>query len=337
MTAPKRRPVATDSRAGGPAPASGQVVLARYADKLDADGRHALERVRAGSVRMGVLIDSMLELSRLGRRPLEFGDVELSALAGEVVEELRAAEPERDVEVLIESDVSAVGDKELLRVALQNLLGNAFKFTSPKPHASVQFGRTEYAGQAAIFVRDNGVGFDMNDADKLFRPFERLHSESQFSGTGIGLATVQRVIGSPRRTRMGGGRDRRRRHILLHARLRRSPSVERAQRRHAPGATLWLTCPGRASPTIDITAGDLMAEPVTILLVEDNPDDEALTVLALRMTTAANIEVAHDGQEAIDYLVNDGKDRGWCCWTSSSRRSTGSRCCGASAKTSAHA
>ena len=171
-----------------------QVVLARYADKLDADGRHALERVRAGSERMGVLIDSMLELSRLGRRPLEFRDVDLSALAAEVVEGLRASEPEREVEVLIEPNVSAVGDKELLRVALQNLLGNAFKFTSTKPHARVQFGRTEHAGQAAIFVRDNGVGFDMNDADKLFRPFERLHPESEFSGTGIGLATLHRVI-----------------------------------------------------------------------------------------------------------------------------------------------
>jgi light-regulated signal transduction histidine kinase (bacteriophytochrome) len=136
----------------------------------------------------------MLGLSRLGRRPLELGDVDLSALAAEVVEELRAGEPERDVEVLIEPNVSAVGDKELLRVALQNLLGNAFKFTSPKPHASVQFGRTEHAGQAAIFVHDNGVGFDMNHADRLFRPFDRLHSESEFSGTGIGLATVQRVI-----------------------------------------------------------------------------------------------------------------------------------------------
>ncbi len=171
-----------------------QVVLSRYADRLDADGRHALERVRAGSERMGVLIDTMLELSRLGRRPLELGDVDLSALAAEVVEELRAGEPERDVEVLIEPNVSAVGDKELLRVALQNLLGNAFKFTSQQPHASVQFGRTEHAGQAAIFVRDNGVGFDMNYADRLFRPFDRLHSESEFSGTGIGLATVQRVI-----------------------------------------------------------------------------------------------------------------------------------------------
>ena len=171
-----------------------QMLLARYADRLDADGRHALERVRAGSQRMGVLIDSMLELSRLGRRPMEFRDVDLSALAAEVVQELRAGEPERDVEVVIEPNVSAVGDKELLRVALQNLLGNAFKFTSPKPHASVQFGCTEHAGQAAIFVRDNGVGFDMNQADKLFLPFERLHSEREFSGTGIGLATVQRII-----------------------------------------------------------------------------------------------------------------------------------------------
>jgi signal transduction histidine kinase len=171
-----------------------RAILSRYADKLDADGRHALERVRAGSERMGVLIDSMLELSRLGRRPLELGDVDLSALAAEVVEELRAGEPERNVEVLIEPNVSAVGDKELLRVALQNLLGNAFKFTSQQPHARVQFGHTEHAGQAAIFVRDNGVGFDMNYADKLFRPFERLHSESEFSGTGIGLATVYRII-----------------------------------------------------------------------------------------------------------------------------------------------
>jgi signal transduction histidine kinase len=171
-----------------------QMVLSRYADKLDADGRHALERVRAGSERMGVLIDSMLELSRLGRRPLELGDVDLSALAAEVVEELRAGEPERDVEVVIEPNVSVVGDKELLRVALQNLLGNAFKFTSQQPRARVQFGRTEHAGHAAIFVRDNGVGFDMNHADKLFLPFARLHAESEFSGTGIGLATVQRVI-----------------------------------------------------------------------------------------------------------------------------------------------
>ncbi len=171
-----------------------RVLLSRYADRLDADGRHALERVRAGSQRMGVLIDSMLGLSRLGRRPLELGDVDLSALAAEVVEELRAGEPERDMEVLIEPDVSAVGDKELLRVALQNLLGNAFKFSSQQPHASVQFGRTEHAGHTAIFVRDNGVGFDMNDADRLFRPFERLHSEREFSGTGIGLATVQRII-----------------------------------------------------------------------------------------------------------------------------------------------
>jgi signal transduction histidine kinase len=172
-----------------------KMVLGRYADKLDADGRHALERVRAGSERMGVLIDDLLGLSRLSRRPMTFRDVELSALAAEIVEELRAAEPERELEVLIEPNVSAVGDKELLRVALQNLLGNAFKFTSQEPHPRVQFGRTEHASHAAIFVRDNGVGFDMNDADKLFRPFERLHSESEFSGNGIGLATVQRVIG----------------------------------------------------------------------------------------------------------------------------------------------
>ena len=171
-----------------------QVLLGRYADRLDADGRHALERVRAGGERMGALIDDMLKLSRLSRLPMEFADVELSALAADVVEDLRAAQPEREVEVTIEPNVWARGDKEMLRVALQNLLDNAFKFTAQQQHARVQFGRTTQPGPAAIFVRDNGVGFDMNDADKLFRPFERLHPESEFGGTGIGLATVQRVI-----------------------------------------------------------------------------------------------------------------------------------------------
>ena len=128
----------------------------------------------------------MLKLSRLGRRPMELRDVELSALAAEVAEELRAAQPERDVEVLIEPNVSAVGDRELLRVALQNLLANAFKFTSQRPHARVEFGRTEHAGQAAIFVRDNGVGFDVNNADKLFRPFERRTPSASSAAPGSG-------------------------------------------------------------------------------------------------------------------------------------------------------
>ena len=143
---------------------------------------------------MGALIDDMLKLSRLSRLPMEFADVDLSALAADVVEDLRAAQPEREVEVTIEPNVWARGDKEMLRVALQNLLDNAFKFTTQQQHARVQFGRTTQPGPATIFVRDNGVGFDMNDADKLFRPFERLHPDSEFSGTGIGLATVQRVI-----------------------------------------------------------------------------------------------------------------------------------------------
>ena len=159
-----------------------QIVLSRYADKLDADGRHALERIRAGSERMGVLIDSMLELSRLGRRPMELRDVDLSALAAEVVEELRAAQPERDVEVLIEPNVSAVGDKELLRVALQNLLANAFKFTSQRPHARVQFGRTELpfqfdelaaeVAQLGVYwlTINSGAG---GSAERLCVPFRR--------------------------------------------------------------------------------------------------------------------------------------------------------------------
>jgi light-regulated signal transduction histidine kinase (bacteriophytochrome) len=120
--------------------------------------------------------------------------VDLSALVKAVAEELRRTQPERQVEVVVEEGLVAKGDETLLRVTLENLLGNAWKFTRDQPHPRIEFGSTEYGDTRAYFVRDNGVGFDMAYADKLFGAFQRLHTTSEFEGTGIGLATVQRII-----------------------------------------------------------------------------------------------------------------------------------------------
>jgi light-regulated signal transduction histidine kinase (bacteriophytochrome) len=144
---------------------------------------------------MGRLIDDILKLSRVSRVQLDFEDVDLSAIAAEIIADLRAGEPERDVSVFIARQVCVKGDRQQLRIALENLLGNAWKFTSKVPNAQLAFNIvTMEDGMKAYFVRDNGAGFDMKYADKLFRPFERLHSSAEYAGTGIGLATVSRVI-----------------------------------------------------------------------------------------------------------------------------------------------
>jgi PAS domain S-box-containing protein len=179
--------------------------------KLDDHGRDYLGRVRAASQRMAQLIDDLLNLSRVGRTEMHPGEVDLSALAGEIAEDLRKAEPSRQVEMVIAKDLKASGDARLLRVVLVNLLGNAWKFTRKKPRARIEFGIADCgtgivepaAGQSAIrnpqseivfMVRDDGAGFDMSYANKLFGAFQRLHSSQEFEGTGIGLATVQRII-----------------------------------------------------------------------------------------------------------------------------------------------
>jgi signal transduction histidine kinase len=143
---------------------------------------------------MGHLIDDLLQLSRLTRNEMTIGPVDLSAMVREIADELSQANPERDVELIIEEDLHAQGDQRLLRVALENLLGNAWKFTSGKRSARIEFGATEQDGQVVYWVRDNGAGFDMAYVEKLFGAFQRLHSASDFPGTGIGLAIVQRVI-----------------------------------------------------------------------------------------------------------------------------------------------
>ena len=143
---------------------------------------------------MGELIDDMLQLSRLSRGEIRRQEVDLSGMAGEIAEELRRGAPERRVAFEITPGIRVFGDAILLRAVLDNLLGNAWKFTAKTEEARIAFGRQEEGGKELLFVRDNGAGFDMAYADKLFGAFQRLHSLQEFAGTGIGLATVQRII-----------------------------------------------------------------------------------------------------------------------------------------------
>lgn len=165
-----------------------------YGELLGHEGKDYLNRVRAGCLRMGNLIDDLLKLSRLSRSQLSKETIDLSRLAHEVIEELREAQPGAQVELVCAKGIMAHGDATLLRVVLDNLLGNAFKFTSKTPQPQIEFGQTKIQGQHVFFVRDNGAGFDMEYAGKLFGAFQRLHSPHEFQGTGIGLATVQRII-----------------------------------------------------------------------------------------------------------------------------------------------
>lgn len=170
-----------------------EVLLERYQEVLDERGREFLSRACESCVQMDRLIEDLLKLSRVGRSELSHQAVDLSELAGSILADLQAAEPDRKVQVKVTPGLQVVGDERLLRLALENLLRNAWKFTGGKPLAVIEFGRTEQP-EPAFFVRDNGAGFDMAYASKLFGVFQRLHTASEFPGTGIGLATVQRVI-----------------------------------------------------------------------------------------------------------------------------------------------
>jgi len=169
-------------------------LLEDYGERLDDTAKDYISRVRAGCIRMGDLIDDMLQLSRLSRGEIHRQDVDLSAMAGEIAAELKKSAPERDVVFELAPGIVVNGDAVLLRAVLDNLLGNAWKFTSKTEGAKIAFGAQESNGKKVIFVRDNGAGFDMAYADKLFAAFQRLHSALEFEGTGIGLATVQRII-----------------------------------------------------------------------------------------------------------------------------------------------
>jgi PAS domain S-box-containing protein len=166
-----------------------------YEQRLDTHGREYLARVRRAAQRMGTLIDDLLELSRMTRQEMKRQPVDLSAICREVVASLRQEQPERAVEVSIEPGCTGEGDPQLLRVLVENLLGNAWKYTRTTPDARIEFGVERNQAEGDVFyVRDNGVGFDMAYASKLFSPFQRLHNPNEFEGSGIGLASVWRVV-----------------------------------------------------------------------------------------------------------------------------------------------
>jgi light-regulated signal transduction histidine kinase (bacteriophytochrome) len=197
-----------------------QIILENYSDKIDERGQDYLQRTRNAVMRMEKLIDDILRLSRLSRVSMIHEMVDLSGLAQSVVAGLREREPDRKVEVAIQPGLTIAGDRELLRAAMENLIGNAWKFTGKKEDARIEVGGLPDDGEVIFYVRDNGAGFNKAYADKLFKPFQRLHSEKEFPGTGIGLALVHRIA-----SRHGGG--------------------VRAESEPGQGATFYLSLPAK--------------------------------------------------------------------------------------------
>lgn len=171
-----------------------QILLSRHHERLDEESRQYLIYILESSQQALQLAGALLDLSRVTSAPLEKGPVDLSQVAEEIAKGLQEDEPQRQVEWKISKDLSGYGDPILIKIALQNMLENAWKFTSQTPKAVIEFSSKQENRQTVFYVRDNGVGFDPEYADKLFKPFQRLHSADEFYGTGVGLATVQRII-----------------------------------------------------------------------------------------------------------------------------------------------
>jgi len=171
----------------------GAMMADENSEQLDAEGRRRLDMMRDSAKRMSQLIDDLLYLSRLDRSQLNRAKFNLSMLVRSVAAQIQGQQPARQVSIDVQEDLEVQADPNLLKIALENLLGNAWKFTSKRPAASIQFG-VIYEGEPVYFIRDNGAGFDMRYASKLFGVFQRLHADSEFHGTGIGLATVERIM-----------------------------------------------------------------------------------------------------------------------------------------------
>lgn len=171
-----------------------KLLLEEYKDKMDEQGKNYLQRIRAAAQRMSQIIDEMLNLSRISRTEINRNQVNLSEVVHEIANNLIVTQPERKVEFIIQDGIIVNVDEQLLRIMLENLLGNAWKYTSKHPAACIEFGIQQQKGQTVYFIRDDGAGFNMTYAQKLFGVFQRLHTDAEFSGTGIGLATVQRII-----------------------------------------------------------------------------------------------------------------------------------------------
>jgi signal transduction histidine kinase len=172
-----------------------QILIEDYSDKLDDEGLRYLNFIRQGVQKMGVLIDDLINLSRLTRSEFKKEEVDLSVICEEIMKDLQKEDPKRKLEFINFKSEMIAGDVGLLRAALQNLLSNAWKYSSKNELTKIELGKTQKDGKEVYFIKDNGVGFDMRFYDKLFQPFQRLHPKDQFDGTGIGLATVARIIG----------------------------------------------------------------------------------------------------------------------------------------------
>jgi PAS domain S-box-containing protein len=171
-----------------------QIILEKYQNRVDAQGKNYLQRIISASQRMSELIDDLLHLSHINSFKINIQQVNLSIIVREIAENFRETQPERNVEFIIQEEINVQGDAQLLRIVLENLLGNAYKFTSKHQTARIEFGMIKQEEKPVYFVRDDGAGFDMDYAQKLFGAFQRLHTVEEFQGTGIGLATIQRII-----------------------------------------------------------------------------------------------------------------------------------------------
>lgn len=172
----------------------GQALLEDSGDKLDDVAKKHVARIRAATLRMAKLIDDILNLSRISRAEMHKSKINLSEIALRVISELKESQPERQVDFNIQKNITGYGDPNLMTIVISNLIGNSWKYTSKHSRAHIQMGVTDVGGKKAYYIRDDGAGFDMNYANKLFGPFQRLHGENEFPGTGIGLATVKRII-----------------------------------------------------------------------------------------------------------------------------------------------
>ena len=171
-----------------------EILIGDYKEKLDETGQDYLNRIRKASQTMSQLINDMLKLSRIIRTEIQFETVGISEMIKSIAKELQGSQPERKVKFVIKPEVMVTADERLLEIALKNLLENAWKFTTKRDAGVIEFGMTTQDGETVYFIKDNGVGFDMTYKDKLFQPFQRLHNEKEFPGTGIGLAIVERII-----------------------------------------------------------------------------------------------------------------------------------------------
>ena len=172
----------------------GLALMEDYEDKLDSQAKDYLKRIRTATGTMAELIEDMLKLFRITRTEMDILKINLSNIAESIIDELKKSQPERQVNIKIAKSLEDFADPRLIRIVLENLIGNAWKFTEKKSNAEIEFGTMEKEDKKVYFIRDNGAGFDMDYANKLFAPFQRLHNIDEYPGTGIGLAIIKRII-----------------------------------------------------------------------------------------------------------------------------------------------